>query len=173
MKTKKSYSKPKKTKRPSRIKKIASSGDISLLEPIIREPVFDSFTDLAKSYDALINEYYRYYQETSSDEPNMFGFVTLRHSVQFTDKTDSVYTENIIGQKTNVIYAPLIKGETPEEQEKRRLGLLAMFDHTKRASHILSLTLLASLLRGPGLKKLTERYEKEKLKKTEKKNENR
>lgn len=130
---------------------------IPLLEPMLGEPVFESFDDLAKACDALIAELYRYYRESSQDEPNMFGFVSVWHVVKFTAETDSVFTENIVGQKTTVIYAPKIEGESAEEQEQRRIALLVAFDHTKRASHVLALTLLMSLLRGGGLRKLIEK----------------
>lgn len=132
--------------------------EISLLEPMFHEPVFDSFVDLAKACDALIAEFYRYYRESSHDEPNMFGFMTVKHIVKFTDNTDSIYTENIVGQKATIIYAPVIDAESREEREQRRLGLLVAFDHTKRASHILAVTLLMGLLRGSGLKKLIEKH---------------
>ncbi len=120
---------------PKKAKLRSHSSDISLLEPTIREPSFDSFSDLAKSYDALINEFYRYYRESSSDEPNMFGFVTLRHTVKFTDRTDCIYTENIIGQKTNVIYAPLIEGETGEDK-KKGVSLYLQLLITQKELHI-------------------------------------
>lgn len=150
--------KGRKTKRKESPREPKSPKDgIPLLEPIFREPVFDSFKDLAETTDSLIAEFYRYYRESSQDEPNMFGFVTVKHVVEFTDKTDSIYTENLIGQKTTTIYAPLIPSETPEEREQRRLGLLVAFDHTKRASHVLAMTLLMRLLRGGGLKKLMEK----------------
>lgn len=142
--------------RASRPKSGGASG-ISLLEPMIREPVFASFGDLARAYDALIHEFYNYYRQVSSDEPTLFGFVSVRHRVQFSREVDAIFTENVIGQKTTLIYAPWIDGETPEDQEQRRLHLLAAFDHTKRASHILALALLSGLLRGPGLRKLIER----------------
>lgn len=149
-----------KTKRSSRKGGKSPKGrereEISLLEPVFHEPRFESFSDLAQSCDALIAEFYRYYRESPEGEPNLFGFVTVRHVVKFTKETDAIYTENIIGQKTNVIYAPLIRGESKEEQERRRLSLLAAFDHTKRASHILALTLLVGLLRGPAIRSLLE-----------------
>lgn len=148
--------KKKKKEARRRAPKLQRDG-VPLLEPVLREPVFESFDDLAKACDALIAEFYRYYRESSQDEPNMFGFVSVRHVVKFTDQTDSIYTENVVGQKTTVIYAPEIEGESIDEREQRRLSLLVAFDHTKRASHVLALTLLMSLLRGGGLKKLMEK----------------
>lgn len=153
---------PKRRSRPPRRRgktaSAASGGEgISLLEPMIREPVFASFGDLARAYDALIHEFYNYYRQSSQDEPTLFGFVTVRHRVKFLKDVDSIFTENVIGQKTTLICAPWIEGESTEDQERRRLQLLAAFDHTKRASHILALALLAGLLRGPGLRKLIER----------------
>jgi hypothetical protein len=131
---------------------------LSLLDPKFQEPRFRDFESLAKTYDALIAEFYEYYRQRGGEEPNLFGFVSVRHVVEFSSTTNAVFTENCIGQKTTIIYAPLISGETLEDQNQRRLQLLVAFDHTKRASHILAMSLLFGLLTEKGVQKLIHKH---------------
>jgi hypothetical protein len=106
----------------------------SLLEPRFDTIAFDDFVELAENFDWLIQQFYSYYRERGFEEPNLFGFVSVRHMVR-------------IGEKTTVIHAPAFDGESAEQQYDRSIRLLASFDHTKRASHILAMSLLLSMLR--------------------------
>ncbi len=144
------------------------SSHTSLIDPQFKGLIFDDFANLAQSYDALIKEFYGYYKEKGHDRPNMFGFVAVRHVVKFSSSTKSVFTENIVGQKTTAIHAPLIPGESQEEQNERRIKLLTAFDHTKRASHILAMSLLVGLLRGRGIKKLIKKHMEDDIKTSKK-----
>ena len=154
----KKYKAPKTKRRPRTPHASTPEKEgISLLEPRLDPVRFSDFPSLAQSYDALIAEFYSYYRKKGQDDPSLFGFVAVRHVVEFTPKIKSVCTENLVGQKTTVIYAPLIPDETPEHQE-RRLRLLVAFDYTQRASHILALSLLVSVLSENGLRKLTEKH---------------
>lgn len=119
----------------------------SLLEPRFDAILFDDFAELAQNFDALIEEFYNYYREHRKEEPNLFGFVSVRHMVRISEQTNEIYTENVLGEKTTVIHAPAFPGETSEEKYERSLKILAAFDHTKRASHILAISLLLSMIR--------------------------
>ena len=145
--------------RRSKSTRSTSREGISLLEPSFKQVNYSDFENLAKTYDSLIAEFYEYYKESGHSEPNMFGFVTVQHIVKFSKDADTIYTENVIGQKATIIYAPFIQGESEEEQNDRRLKLLAAFDQTKKASHILALSLLAGLLSGQGIRKLIHKHE--------------
>jgi hypothetical protein len=125
----------------------AKTESYSLLEPRFDAIAFDDFAELAENFDWIIQQFYRYYRERGFQEPNLFGFVSVRHMVRISDQTDEIYTENVLGEKTTVIHAPAFKGETAEQQYERSIQLLAAFDHTKRASHILALSLLLSMIR--------------------------
>jgi hypothetical protein len=119
----------------------------SLLEPRFDTIAFDDFVELAENFDWLIQQFYSYYRERGFEEPNLFGFVSVRHMVRISDQTKEIYTENVLGEKTTVIHAPAFDGESAEQQYDRSIRLLASFDHTKRASHILAMSLLLSMLR--------------------------
>jgi hypothetical protein len=128
----------------------------SVPEPSFSRIQFDSFQEMAQSFDSLITEFYHHYDQSKRDEPNMFGFVSVTHEVKF-ENIERMRTENVVGQKGTVIFAPIIHGENSEERTARELRILAAFDPTKRSNHIMALTLLMAMLGKKGVTKLFEK----------------
>jgi hypothetical protein len=144
-----------KTSAKERSEERVDENAFTMLEPSFSKIHFESFTDMAQGFDALITEFYRHYHQATHDEPNMFGFVNISHEVRF-ENIERMRTENVVGQKTTIIFAPVISGETSEERTARELRILAAFDPTKRPSHIMALNLLMTMLGKRGLAKLIE-----------------
>jgi hypothetical protein len=136
---------------------ISSDSAFPFLDPHFSPLQFNSFDDMAKGFDALINEFYRHYRQLSQGDPNMFGFVSVSHEVRF-ENIERMRTENLVGQKMTLIYAPVIQGEGPDERRNRELNILAAFDPTKRPSHIMALSLLMTLLGKKGVNRLVQRH---------------
>lgn len=166
MKLRKKKSPPKRSKAQIKTDSFSSAAEIkpSLLEPSLTDLKFNNFEDMAQGFDALIHEFYRYYNRSSQEEPNLFGFVSVTHRVRF-ENIDCLRTENAIGEKTTIIYAPILAGESAEERMNRELKILAAFEPSKRSSHIMSLSLLLGMLGKNGLSILIE---KQKMKKGQK-----
>lgn len=133
----------------------------SILEPSLTDLKFNNFEDMAQGFDALIHEFYRYYNQNSHEEPNLFGFVSVTHRVKF-ENIDCLRTENAIGEKTTIIYAPILPGESAEERMNRELKILAAFEPSKRSSHIMALSLLLGMLGKNGLSILIDKQKKKK-----------
>lgn len=155
------FKKKKSPSKKSKAKLKTDSVHASILEPSLIDLKFNNFEDMAQGYDALIHEFYRYYNQSSQEEPNLFGFVSVTHRVKF-ENIDCLRTENAIGEKTTIIYAPILPGESLEERMNRELKILAAFEPSKRSSHIMALSLLLGMLGKNGISALIEKQKKKK-----------